>query len=63
MKLSVDGNILLDIIFYLSALMEGNTKFDGKMKNLPENFSLNVFFRITWYTGLIFLRIKTESWS
>lgn len=29
-------------IFTLSSY-GGNTKFDGKMNNLPENFSFNVF--------------------
>jgi len=48
MKFGDDGSILLDIISSLSALIEGNAKFDGNMKILPENFSFNAFLRITW---------------
>lgn len=49
MKFGDDGSILLDIISSLSALIEGNTKFDENMKILPENFSFNAFLRITWH--------------
>lgn len=44
-----NGSILLDTVSSLSALIEGNAKFDRNMKVLPENFSFNVFLRITWY--------------
>lgn len=49
MKFGDDGSILLDIISSLSALIEGNTKFDENMKILLENFSFNAFLRITWH--------------